>query len=291
MDRRHAASALASSFLLAWLVTSCSNGESSSQSPARTSATETASSETTVASERTDYERVRFSARDGVELVGRLWGDGNVAVVLAHGFSQGSAQDGWLPFAPVLADRGYSVLTFDFRGFCDSEDCSERRMELGKNWLDVLAAVRFMDQRGAKRIFLIGASMGGLAVLRAARMPGTDVAGVVSLSTPRFPGRYYTVDTQANDVTPARLRQIDEPKLFVAGTDDVQLPGSAPLRPGIERVVFAEDARRMFAAAEEPKQLVLVDSSFHSSDLVTIAPDDVVRKTRAQIFRFLEANS
>jgi hypothetical protein len=47
----------------------------------------------------------------------------------------------------------------------------------------------------------------------------------------------------------------------------------------------------MFAAAEEPKQLVLVDSSFHSSDLVTIAPDDVVRKTRAQIFRFLEANS
>jgi pimeloyl-ACP methyl ester carboxylesterase len=287
MDRRHAASALATSFLLAWLVTSCSNGDSSSRRPA----TETASGETTAASERTDYERVRFKARDGVELVGRLWDDGNAGVVLAHGFSEGVAQDGWLPFAPVLADRGYSVLTFDFRGFCDNEGCSEGDMELGKNWLDALAAVRFMEERGVRKIFLVGASMGGLAVLRAARMPGTDLAGVVSLATPQFPARYYIEEPPANDVTPARLRQIDEPKLFVAGTDDVQLPGSAPLRPGIARVQFAEDARRMFAAADEPKQLVLVDSSLHSSDLITTAPDDVVRKTRAHIFRFLEANS
>jgi pimeloyl-ACP methyl ester carboxylesterase len=34
-----------------------------------------------------------------------------------------------------------------------------------------MAAVGFMETRGVKKIFLIGASMGGLAVLRAARMP------------------------------------------------------------------------------------------------------------------------
>jgi hypothetical protein len=99
------------------------------------------------------------------------------------------------------------------------------------------------------------------------------------------------VEVQANDVTPARLKQIDEPKLFIAGKNDVQRPGSAPLRPGIESVRFAEDARRMFAAAEQPKQLALVDSSFHSSDLVTNAPGSVVKETSAQIFRFLKANS
>jgi hypothetical protein len=92
-------------------------------------------------------------------------------------------------------------------------------------------------------------------------------------------------------VTRARLKQIDEPKLFVAGKDDVQLPGSAPLRAGIESVRFAEDARRMFAVAEQPKRLALVDSSSHSSGLVTDGPDDIVKKTRALIFRFLEANS
>ena len=92
-------------------------------------------------------------------------------------------------------------------------------------------------------------------------------------------------------MTPARLRQIDEPKLFVAGTQEVQLPGTAPLRPGVTSVRFAADARRMFDAAQEPKELALVDSSFHSSELVTTAPADIVRQTRGVVFRFLSENS
>jgi pimeloyl-ACP methyl ester carboxylesterase len=238
-------------------------------------------------SRRTRYRPVQFVAADGIGLVGRLWGTGDVGVILAHGFSHGQAQEGWLRFAPTLARRGYMVLTFNFRGFCDSEGCSDRRGHLGKNWLDAIAAVRFMETKGAKKIFLVGASMGGLAVLRAARMSGVEVAGVVSLSTPQFPSKYYTGEPQANDITPARLRQIDEPKLFVAGTKELQLPGSAPLRPGVKSVRFAADARRMFAAAEEPKELVLVDSSFHSSELVTNAPALIVRQTRRAVFRFL----
>ena len=277
------------SFVVGAALASCSNGEPASRTGAATSATENASTPPA------DYQTVRFQAGDGVELVGRLWGDGDVGVILAHGFSQGQAQDGWLPLPAVLAERGYLALTFNFRGFCDSEGCSEGPGgiigELENNWRDAMAAVALLEERGAKKIFLIGASMGGLAVLRAAWTPGGDVAGVVSLSTPQFPSKYYVGEPQANDVTPARLKQIDEPKLFIAGKDDVQLPGSAPLRPGIESVQFAEDARRMFAAAEQPKQLALVDSSFHSSELVTHAPDDIVKETRAQIFRFLEANS
>jgi pimeloyl-ACP methyl ester carboxylesterase len=282
-NRRHIATAVTASFLLAGVLASCSDGEPSSPPAARTSPT--------AATQRADYEAVRFRAGDRVELIGRLWGDGDVAVILAHGFSQGVAQDTWLPFPAALAERGYLALTFNFRGFCDSEGCSEGDMELENNWRDAMAAVALLEERGAKKIFLIGASMGGLAVLRAARTPGVDVAGVVSLSTPQFPSNYYVGEPQANDVTPARLKQIDEPKLFAAGKGDVQLPGSAPLRPGIESVRFAEDARRMFAAAEEAKQLALVDSSLHSSELVTTAPDHIVKETRALIFRFLEANS
>jgi pimeloyl-ACP methyl ester carboxylesterase len=293
MKYRHTATALTASVVVAALLASCSNGKGSSPPTTKTSDTETAATTTAAATEgeRADYDAIRFRAGDGVELVGRLWGDGDVGVILAHGFSQGQAQDGWLPFPAVLAERGYLPLTFNFRGFCDSEGCSEGDMELENNWRDAMAAVALLEERGAKKIFLIGASMGGLAVLRAARTPGVDVAGVVSLSTPQFPSKYYVGEPQANDVTPARLKQIDEPKLFIAGKDDVQLPGSAPLRPGIESVRFAEDARRMFAAAEQPKQLALVDSSFHSSELVTTAPDQIVNETRALILRFLEANS
>jgi len=271
---------------LAIATTACSDGSQGSLADAEATATKTAS-----LPPRAGYRPVRFSAADGVYMVGRLWGTGDVGVILAHGFSHGLAQDGWLEFVPALVSRGYTVLTFNFRGFCDSEGCSDRRGGLGKNWRDAMAAVEFMQTRGAKKIFLVGASMGGLAVLRAARMPEVDVAGVVSLSTPQFPSKYYTGEPEANDVTPARVRQIDEPKLFVAGTKELQLPGTAPLRPGVKSVRFAVDARRMFDAAEEPKELVLVDSSFHSSDLVTAAPADIVRQTRAAVFRFLSENS
>jgi hypothetical protein len=47
----------------------------------------------------------------------------------------------------------------------------------------------------------------------------------------------------------------------------------------------------MFAPAEEPKELALVDSSYHSSELVTYAPADIVRQTRGAVFRFLRENS
>ena len=284
-------------FVVGAALASCSDGEPASRTGAATSATETAS---TPPAAPTEYEPVRFFAADDVELVGRLSGTGDVGVILAHGFSHGTAQEDWLRFVPVLVRRGYKVLTFNFRGFCDSEGCSESPSQLGKNWRDAMAAVAFMETRGAKQIFLIGASMGGLAVLRAARMPEVDLAGVVSLSTPQFPSKYYVGEPGANDVTPARLRQIDEPKLFVAGTKDVQLPGTAPLRSGVKSVRFAADARRMFDAAEEPKELVLVDSSFHSSDLVTTAPADLdfapieakeLRQVRDAVFRFLSENS
>ena len=276
---------------LATATAACSDGPRSSRADAEATATETASSPPRASSRRARYRPVRFFAADGVELVGRLSGTGDVGVILAHGFSHGTAQEGWLRFVPALVSRGYTVLTFNFRGFCDSEGCSERPSQLGKNWRDAMAAVAFMETRGAKKIFLIGASMGGLAVLRAARMPEVDLSGVVSLSTPQFPSKYYVGEPRANDVTPARLRQIDEPKLFVAGTKDVQLPGTAPLRPGVTSVRFAADARRMFDAAEEPKELALVDSSFHSSELVTTAPADIVRQTRGAVFRFLSKNS
>jgi pimeloyl-ACP methyl ester carboxylesterase len=286
-----AVAALSSTLLLAAVCVSCSEGEPSSRPAATPSATGTTPTSPTVAPEGSRSEEVRFRAADGDELVGRVWSDGDVAVILAHGFSPGSGQDGWLPFPDILAERGYGVLTFNFGGFCASDGCSEGGIQLGENWRDLTAAIDFIEGRGTKTVFLIGASMGGLAVLRAASMPEVEVAGVVSLATPQFPSKYYYGEPAANDVTPGLLRQIMEPKLFVAGKDDVQTPGEAPLRPGIEVVRFADDAQRMFDAAADPKQLALVDSGSHSSDLITTAEDEIVTETRALIFRFLEANS
>jgi len=245
----------------------------------------------------TPYAEVEFGADGGPTLRGRVWSDGRIGVVLAHGFSPYSGQDDWNAVAEHLAGLGYGVLTFDFRGFCDGEGCSDGDLQLGENWRDVEAAVEYLRSRGSERIFIIGASMGGIAAFRAADEAELDLAGIVSLATPQYPSIYYAGEPAENDVTPERLQRIAAPKLFIAGADDVQLPGMAPLRPGVESVRFAEDARAMFEASSEPRQLEIIDSDAHSSELVVRAPgdahgdDDVVEHTRLLIVAFIEEHA
>ena len=250
------------------------------------------------------YEAVQFSAEDGPSLRGRVWSEGPIGVVLAHGFSPDSGQEDWNwafdgaetlgfdgRFAEYLADLGYGVLTFDFRGFCDYEGCSEGSIDLAENWRDVVAAVDFLRSRGSERIFIVAASMGGIETFRAADEVDLDLAGIVSLATPQYPSTYYAHvgEPPENDVTPQRLQRIEAPKLFIAGADDVQT--QADLAPGVGTVRFADEARSMFEAARQPKQLEIVDSSSHSSDLVTSAGKDVIEHTRALIVAFIEEHA
>jgi pimeloyl-ACP methyl ester carboxylesterase len=250
------------------------------------------------------YEEVEFSAEGGPTLRGRVWSEGRIGVVLAHGFSPDSGQENWNwntdgleslgysgKFAEYLAGLGYGVLTFDFRGFCDYEGCSEGSIDLAENWRDIVAAVEYPRSRGSERIFIVAASMGGIATFRGADEAELDLAGIVSLATPQFPSIYYAHlgEPAENDVTPARLRRIAAPKLFVAGEDDVQT--QADLAPGVGTVRFADDARAMFEASREPKQLEIVDSSSHSSSLVTSAGQDVVEHTRGLIVAFIEEHA
>ena len=72
-----------------------------------------------------------FDTADGVHLAGNLWSNAGVAdrkdatVILLHDFdpkgSGGSSRDdGWDDLAEQLLSKGYSVFSFDFRGFGES---------------------------------------------------------------------------------------------------------------------------------------------------------------------------
>ena len=119
---------------------------------------------------------VRFTTEDRITLRGQLFnGGGDMAVILSHAFP--TDQRSWTVFARMLADdHGYVVLTFDFRGY--GESGGETIIpDLDR---DVRAALEYMRGRGAARVVLMGASMGGTASLRVA---GTQlVAGVVAVS-------------------------------------------------------------------------------------------------------------
>ncbi|MFD0597814.1 alpha/beta fold hydrolase [Catellatospora coxensis] len=96
----------------------------------------------------------------GADLGGVLLGSGRTGIVLAH--QNGGDVCQWAPYASELAAQGYRVLAFDFGGFGVSTAGD------ADNPQQVTAAAAALRADGATGIVLIGASMGGTAVLAAA---------------------------------------------------------------------------------------------------------------------------
>ena len=137
---------------------------------------------------------VSFRAADGTKLVGHLFGTGRTAVILGHQ-SNGSLCE-WLAYARRLARLGYTAFAIDFRG----HGLSQHRAGAAGNRLasDLDAAVKLVRKRGKQKVFLVGASMGGIASLVAGANVKPAVDGVVSVSAPaRFMGMNAVGDRAA----------------------------------------------------------------------------------------------
>lgn len=123
---------------------------------------------------------ISFRASDGVRVSGLVFGGGEKGVVLEH--EQGWYICSWLPFAQILAARGYHVLLFEARGTGASGPVDrEHNIHLER---DFLAATQELTRRGATAIVAGGASQGGTAAINSApKIP--SLAGLVALSSPR----------------------------------------------------------------------------------------------------------
>ena len=181
-------------------------------------------------------QAVSFQTADGLTIHGHLFGSGEKIVILCH--MRPSDQTSWYGFAEELAKAGYSALTFDFRGYGESEG----KKELSKIDLDVEAAIAAMRERGFGSIYLVGASMGGTASLIVAARE--DVAGVVTISAPaRFE------DLNAEEV----VGQVAERKLLIASEGDSSAMTSL---------------ERLFEQAPEPKEKKVFEGSEHGTNLL-----------------------
>jgi pimeloyl-ACP methyl ester carboxylesterase len=79
-----------------------------------------------VSADEAKFKRVPFATVDGVELEGNYYpGKKDVTVLFLHNFDPkgggGSHQDGWDHLAEELQKAGYTVFSFDFRGFGNSK--------------------------------------------------------------------------------------------------------------------------------------------------------------------------
>lgn len=182
----------------------------------------------------------RFRSADGVKLQGAVLGRGRTGVVFAHQVAGDRCQ--WLPFARELAASGYRALVFDMRGYGASAGVANVNPHR-----DVIAAAAELRRRGARKIVLVGASMGGTGVVGAAPAIRPPVSGVVDLSGP--------VGFGGTDAL-AAARRLASPALFVAGRDDGD---------------FAAATRSLHRAAKtRDKRLVIVPTDWHGVDLVSL---------------------
>ena len=199
---------------------------------------------------------VSFRSSDGIDLEGRLFGDGTSAVVLSH--MRPADQTSWFAFASRLSDAGYLVLTYDFRGYCPGGGqggCSAGERDVPAMWQDVLGAIDFVRGRGATRVSVVGASMGGTASLIAASRTDVDVRAVIALSAP--------TSIEGLVVDPAVLSNVTAAKLFIAGL------GDAPA---------ARDAQALHAQSPPPKRVEIVPVDDHGTDLLTGPRGEEVRR-------------
>lgn len=117
-------------------------------------------------------------AADGSTLTAVVYGSGTEAVVLLHQTGAGGLC-GWVPYARWLAEHGVLALAVDDCVHGASR-CTPALTEDTRS--QVAAAVDAARERGASRVAVVGASMGGARALGVGQAAGADA--VVDLSGP-----------------------------------------------------------------------------------------------------------
>jgi pimeloyl-ACP methyl ester carboxylesterase len=206
-------------------------------------------------------ESVTFEAPDRVRLEGRLFGSGEVGVVLSH--MRPGDQGQWFSMAGLLADRGYRVLTYDRPGECPGGDlgCSEGRAG-DPAWNDLAGAVELLRREGSDHVVVGGASLGVMESLYALSQ-GLDADGLIWLAG---------LDLYQGESIEDQVRDVSVPKLFMGGRFDND---SAPIGAAIVR------------AAPGPTEIVWLDTGEHGTEILRFGDPVVAEQIRQTVLDFL----
>ena len=231
--------------------------------------------------------KLTFKGHSGEELAARLDfppGEVTSTVLFAHCFTCSKDIPAAKRVSQRLAQRGMAVLRFDFTGLGHSEG-EFSNTNFSSNVEDILLAAKALGDKIKPPQLLIGHSLGGAAVLKAARdIP--SVKAVVTIGAPFDPnhvthnfddkldeisadglaevtlaGRSFTIEKQfIEDVAAQNLRDA------IGSMRSALLVMHAPL----DETVSIDNAAEIFMAAKHPKSFVTLDDADH---LLTRARD------------------
>lgn len=232
-------------------------------------------------------ERITFPGHNGDALAARLDlpdGPHLATALFAHCFTCSKDIPAARRISARLAAMGIGVLRFDFTGLGHSGG-EFANTTFSSNVSDLVAAARHLSDQGLPPALLIGHSLGGAAILRAAGEIDSARA-VVTIGAPFDPGHVTHNFGDALD----RISQKGEAEVSLGGrpftirksfVEDVSSVRLASAIGNLQRallvmhgprddIVGIENAGQIFGAAKHPKSFVTLDEADH---LVSRAQD------------------
>ncbi len=226
-------------------------------------------------------KKLTFKNRDGFHLSARFdypdSGKGKNSVLFAHCFTCGKNLRAAGNISRALTDRGLSVFRFDFTGLGESEgDFADSNFSSDVN--DLLDAAEKMEEFTNLPSVLIGHSLGGTAVLRAAGdLP--SVKAVATIGSPCSPAHviHHFEDHKEEILSKgeAKVQLAGRPfmvkKQFLIDIqeqkmdDTIRNLGKALMifHSPTDDTVSVDNAARIYKLARHPKSFVSLDDADH----------------------------
>ncbi|MEW9921446.1 alpha/beta fold hydrolase [Marimonas sp. MJW-29] len=232
-------------------------------------------------------KRITFTGHAGDTLAARLdlpEGPHLATALFAHCFTCGKDIPAARRIAARLAGMGIAVMRFDFTGLGHSEG-EFANTSFTSNVEDLIAACKHLDAEGLPPSLLIGHSLGGAAVLKAAsEMP--QIKAVATLGAPFDPGHvaHHFADALPEIISKGVAEVSLGGRPFQIGRDFIEDIAKGALTPAIanlkaallimhapqDATVSIDNASEIFLAAKHPKSFVTLDDADH---LITRARD------------------
>ena len=225
-------------------------------------------------------DRFTFSGHDGGQLAARLDlpdGPHLATALFAHCFTCGKDIPAARRISARLAAMGIAVLRFDFTGLGHSAG-EFGNTTFSTNVGDLISACGALTDRGMAPSLLIGHSLGGAAVLKAAPMM-ENIKGVVTIGAPFDPGHVtHNFADALGEISENGIAEVvlggQKLRIGQQFVDDVAAEALAPaigalksallvLHAPRDSYVSIDNAASIFTAAKHPKSFVTLDSADH----------------------------
>ena len=224
-----------------------------------------------------------FKIRSGSRELQAWWvkasptNDSKKAVLIFHGNNESISE--WIPVQQLLCQHGISSIVFDYSGFGNSSG----KATIQTLREDVIAAWNFFHEKVDNNVdkYLLGLSLGTGFLLEASSSLTSKIRGIILIAVYSSARDYvllkkilpsslaFLFPNVYNNVQ--RIRSVQIPLLIVHSKSD--------------EVFSSVMAQRVYAAANEPKSLVLLDGLKHNDTLEGKAADYF-----APVIEFLKGN-